>query len=276
VRSNGVDTWTENAASRLGSSEGPRGIRRVLVVDDDPTVRELVSRVLRDAGYDVLEARDGLEALDQLQSARPQIVVLDLTLPFLNGWQVLERASALFDGSAPPFIVVSARLDDDPPRAVPDVAAWFTKPLDLDQFVAAVQDLTDSGSAPPLASGPPAERGRVLIVDDEQMIRDVLHEYFEGEGYVVDAVSRLADAAQCIAAAPPSLILLDLMLPDGSGADLLRERVTDPVLSNIPVVVLSAATRDRLAEARRLGADALISKPFDLNALGDLVESFVG
>jgi DNA-binding response OmpR family regulator len=70
--------------------------------------------------------------------------------------------------------------------------------------------------------------------------------------------------------------MLDLMLPFESGWDFLHERRADPLLAPVPVVVVSAAPQDLLREASHLGADGLMSKPFDLDALTALVRSFIG
>jgi DNA-binding response OmpR family regulator len=115
----------------------------------------------------------------------------------------------------------------------------------------------------------------MLVVEDEAPIRNVLVEHLVDEGYAADAAGTIAQARDRIAASPPDLILLDLMLPGRSGWDFLRERAADGALSRIPVLVISAAPHDLLLEAKELGASAFLSKPFDLDVLSALVQSFV-
>jgi CheY-like chemotaxis protein len=115
---------------------------------------------------------------------------------------------------------------------------------------------------------------RVLVIDDERIIRELLVEHLSDEGYVVDAAQTIAEARARIAVARPELIVLDLMLPDHTGWDFLRARQLDPPLLRIPVVVISAATRERMEQAAELGADALLSKPFDLSDVSALVHRF--
>jgi len=116
---------------------------------------------------------------------------------------------------------------------------------------------------------------RVLVVEDESPIRDLVTDSLEEEGYGLEVAASVEEAELRIAEEPPDLIVLDLRLPGRSGWDFLRQRHDDPKLAAIPVLVLSAAPEDRLLEAKELGADGFLSKPFDLDILGALVRSYV-
>jgi len=173
-------------------------------------------------------------------------------------------------------LIVSAIAGQGKDPIGPGVAAWLTKPVDLDRFLTAVENLAGPARGEPLSlsTAPLQTRTRLLVVEDEPAIRHILVEYLHEEGYVVDAASSIAEARQRMAAARPDLLLLDLMLPGQSGWEFLRERHNDPDLTNVRVVVLSAAPKDLLLEAKNLGADAFLSKPFDLDVLGSIVETF--
>jgi CheY-like chemotaxis protein len=93
-------------------------------------------------------------------------------------------------------------------------------------------------------------------------MKAVLIEYRADEGYVPEATGTIAEATARIASAPRALILLDLMLPYRSGWDFCANEARDPMLASIPVLVISAASQDRLLEAKELGANAFLSKPF--------------
>lgn len=116
---------------------------------------------------------------------------------------------------------------------------------------------------------------RVLVIDDERIIRELLVEHLAEEGFGVDSADSISRATACIALQPPDVIVLDLMLPDRTGWEFLRDRPGDPRLMGIPVVVISAAMPERLLLAAQLGADALLSKPFDLEQLTSVLRSFV-
>jgi two-component system alkaline phosphatase synthesis response regulator PhoP len=118
-------------------------VARVLVVDDEPDILLLHRLNLELAGHEVLLAADGERALVRIDADAPEVVVLDVKMPVLDGWGVLEALRDRLD--APPVLVVSAYL------GVPDVdrarelgaAACLAKPLDPDDLVAAVERLVE-------------------------------------------------------------------------------------------------------------------------------------
>jgi len=254
-----------------------RAIPRVLVVEDDAPVLTVVTDLLQDAGYGVLQASNGLQAFDHLRETCPDLIILDLMLPGMSGWQFLERAHAQLQRDRIPVVILSAIEARGDYPATLGVSGWLTKPLDVDHLLRAVEEL--AGPSQPqhgrVASDRPKATARVLLVEDEYLIRDLVIERLTDEGYVLDGVGTIAEARAQIVAARPALILLDLMLPGHSGWDFLRERRDDRVLSGIPVLVISAAPQERLREAKALGADGFLSKPFDLDMLSALVRSFI-
>jgi two-component system response regulator CpxR len=107
----------------------------VLVVDDDEAIRQVVSEVLRDEGYDVVCAENGLVALRELSNHHPDLVLLDLMMPVMSGWEVLEELQANDELSRIPVVVVSA-------MTAPGVSEHLAKPIDLDHLLATVGRLT--------------------------------------------------------------------------------------------------------------------------------------
>src|SRR5690349_9313052 len=85
----------------------------VLVVEDDESIRRLEAEILRDAGYEVGEAPDGYAAIDAIDRRMPDLLLLDLVMPRLDGWAVLEHMSGL--AARPPVLVVSGRDEIVPP-----------------------------------------------------------------------------------------------------------------------------------------------------------------
>jgi DNA-binding NtrC family response regulator len=114
----------------------------------------------------------------------------------------------------------------------------------------------------------------LLIVDDEASLRDFLSIVFEEEGWHVDSAASLADARAALQKEEPDLVLCDLMLPDGSGIDFLRElKGQSP---SIPVIMITAHTSTRSAvDALKAGAFDYIAKPFDIDELKIIVRNAV-
>jgi CheY-like chemotaxis protein len=111
-----------------------------------------------------------------------------------------------------------------------------------------------------------AEQPRVLVIDDDEVIRGFLCEALEDDGYDVRAAADGREALGLLRAWRPDLILLDLMMPVMDGWAFREAQRGEPSLADIPVIVLSAV-RDLSARATALGAAALVAKPFDLDAL---------
>jgi two-component system chemotaxis response regulator CheY len=119
-----------------------RRMPQILVVEDDDAIRGLVSEVLRDDGYDVREASNGVEALDRLREERPDLIVLDLMMPVMDGWAFVEecRRKPYCDGV--PIVVTSA--SHDLPRTAERLSTFgvrtcLAKPFDVDGLLALVE-----------------------------------------------------------------------------------------------------------------------------------------
>lgn len=107
----------------------------VLVVDDERDIREAVSEVLADEGYEVLGAGDGAEALSKLRAFHPSVVLLDLMMPGMNGWEFREAQRHDPEVSKIPVIVLSALGR----AAGIDAAGFIQKPFGLDELLTAVR-----------------------------------------------------------------------------------------------------------------------------------------
>lgn len=123
---------------------------QILVVEDDESIRELVSEVLRDDGYQVREARNGLEALKQVSSSRPDLIVLDLMMPVMDGWQFVEACRHEPQCGEVPIVVTSA--SHDLPHTAErlrelGVRTCLAKPFDVDGLLALVERYAPSSPA---------------------------------------------------------------------------------------------------------------------------------
>lgn len=111
-----------------------------------------------------------------------------------------------------------------------------------------------------------AERGRILVVDDEPLVREALTSALADEGYIVDAAADGAEALDRVRAAKPDAILLDLMMPGVNGRQFLQRLRSDETYSAVPVLIMTAVQGLELNLAS-IGASAIVQKPFDINDL---------
>ena len=131
--------------------------RKLLLVDDDPAVREMLGRILTEEGYAVLPAADGQAALDLSAATAVDLVLLDLNLPVKNGWDTFERLST--DNPLVPIVIITARPNQLFPALASGVGALMEKPLDLPKLLEIIRSLLDEPAEKRLAriAGRPAE-----------------------------------------------------------------------------------------------------------------------
>jgi CheY-like chemotaxis protein len=113
----------------------------VLVVDDDPAILAFVQLALEDAGYEVMIATDGADALQAIRHRRPGLILLDMRMPGMNGWEFAD-AYRLEPSPHAPLLIMSAGRDTAPAHIA--AAGWLRKPFDLDQLIGLVGQLLDS------------------------------------------------------------------------------------------------------------------------------------
>jgi CheY-like chemotaxis protein len=122
------------------AAETQERIVRVLVVDDDANIRRMIIAALRRDGYTFLEAPNGREALDLMRSEHPDVVVLDLMMPILSGWDVLRERMDHEDLRRIPVIIVSANKDPEVATIVDQgICAFLPKPFDIGALSALVR-----------------------------------------------------------------------------------------------------------------------------------------
>jgi two-component system, chemotaxis family, chemotaxis protein CheY len=114
-----------------------RCIPRVLVVDDDPDILATVEHILRVEGYRVLSARNGQEALAVLDTVQPDLIILDLMMPVMDGWEFSQRLRN-HAAAATPVLVVSADRDIHRKASAIAAQAYIAKPFDIDDLIRAV------------------------------------------------------------------------------------------------------------------------------------------
>ena len=213
------------------------GRKKILVVDDDPATRDLLARFLEREGFSVAVAEDGRRGLEMARSLRPRAVLLDVTMPGMDGWAVLRALRADPDAGATPVVMVTV-LDERNLAFSLGATDYLQKPIDR----GALKDVIDR-FRPGSADGP------VLVVEDEADVRAHLCTHLRREGFSVREAEHGGAGLEQAALERPSLVLLDLMMPEVDGFGFLRGLRARSEWRDIPVVVLTA--KDVTAEDRR-------------------------
>jgi PAS domain S-box-containing protein len=204
----------------------------VLVIDDDPTVHDLLRRSLAREGLRVVAAASGEEGLRLARQERPAAITLDVKMPGLDGWMVLGALKA--DPQLAQIPVVMLTIVDDRARGYALGATdYLTKPVDRDRLLAVLQGHRPGPAAPTV---PPT----VLVVDDDPAARDLARRLLEREGWQVSEAPDGRLALDRVAERLPAMILLDLMMPEMDGFEFIEALRARPEWRGIPVVVVTA------------------------------------
>ena len=118
----------------------------ILVVDDDAAIRDIVATVLEEEGYTVVTAATGAEALAVLDGCRPALVLLDMRMPVMDGWEFAERLRAHYDNHVP-LLVMTAAVDAAQRAAQVGAAGTLSKPFELHDLIRAVSRLLDKNAS---------------------------------------------------------------------------------------------------------------------------------
>ncbi len=224
----------------------------VLCVDDEPGTAELLDRVVASGDLHPVPVTDPRRVLDLARKLRPSAITLDVHMPGLDGWAVLDQLEADPVLRHVPVVMVSVDDASSHPRAVA-AASCLPKPIDRGRLLATLAGLVRPD-------------GPVLVVEDDEPTRLLLRRLLEREGLeVVEAVDG-ADGLRVLERVVPSVVLLDLMMPelDGFGfAEVVRRK---PELDDLPIVVLTAATLGSEEQQRLSGCKSVLRKEPDTMA----------
>jgi len=234
----------------------------VLVVEDDLAAAELLTRQLEAAGFRTEVARTGVEAIAQARALKPAAITLDILLPELDGWEVISRLKGDEETNHIPVVVVSVVDNPDLGKAL-GALDYFVKPVDGKLLVERLSRFKHK-------AGPDNGVTHVLVVDDESANRLWLSRILEPAGFNVMLAAGGREAIELARASPPDIVLLDLMMPDVTGFDVVEALRSDPQTRDTPIMILTAR---HLTEADKHLLNGHVSTVLSRGSLGatDLV-----
>lgn len=231
--------------------------QRLLIIEDDKLLGEVLTRKLTGEGFEVTLCNDGAEGLAKLKEMRPDMVLLDIILPTMNGYEILEARAQDESLKAIPIIIIS---NSGQPVEINRALALGVK----DYLIKAVIDpetvleKVRYHLAHPDAQAPAQvsiKGKKILWVEDDTFLSEILGKRFEREQCISLYCPTGEDALQELATETPDLIMLDLILPGMSGFEILEKIKKDERLRPIPVIVFSNLGQQSDIDAvMRLGA----------------------
>lgn len=258
-----------NGERRTALEQLDEHLTTIVIIDDNPHDSRLIRRLLQShKSYRVLEAHNGPDGIDLVRQRRPDLVVLDLMLPEIDGFQILDSLKADRRTAGIPVVIVSAKsltADEVEHLAQHTDSVWLKGDFSARELVSHVVEMlgdkleaadTSVGASPegePLRSFGEGTRPRILVVDGNPLDARLMRRLFEARGRFEVLEAHTGAAARAVVdAAPPDLVVLDLGLPDASGQDLLLWLRANKPTRGVPVIVLATGDldpdeRDRLS-----------------------------
>ena len=259
---------------------------RVLVVDDEPQHRDRLEAMLRDLGYEVFLAREGEEALTLAHEKRPDLIILDLMMPGLSGFEVCARVKMDPQTGGVPvlFMTASDEIGYKERALAAGADDFLAKPTERAELSVRVEallkvrdlnrgldralayfhelDLTPSLEQPRTPTGrsdPEGGKGVILVVDDEPLVRELFDDVLRGAGYVTHEAENGLQALDIARRENIDVVLLDIMMPSMSGLEVLAK--LGQLAPDSPVIIVTAhPTSENAIAAVRLGAFEFLVK----------------
>jgi DNA-binding response OmpR family regulator len=274
--------------------------KRILVVDDDSDIRNIVEIALEAEGYEVLTGANGNQALEIIEREPLDLILLDLMMPEKSGYVVCKQIKADEKYKNIPVLVMSA-IDRDSgqtpefwnqavgsddflskPFEVSHMMGKVKYLLSRDEYVSTKKRDNGNGDSQETAQGEPAiaavsaevDTGpkKILIAEDDEDILESIKIALESKNFDVVIASDGRAASSMIRVSKPDLVIMDVKMPFKDGLSICRECKADPELSKIPIIIVTGMTQGSEYSdeemAKGVGCDDFITKPFDpLNLL---------
>jgi signal transduction histidine kinase/CheY-like chemotaxis protein len=227
----------------------PAGVHPILVIDDDPDSRDLLSRTLESEGYTVVTASGGEEGLKLAREHLPSLITLDVMMPGMDGWAVLKQLKADSDLEHVPVLMITIVGEKDLGYTLGAIE-HLTKPVEREKLRQLVKKYAG-----------PAGAGHALVIDDDESVRSLFCRSLKEAGWTVAEAENGSIALERVSESKPDLILLDLMMPVMDGFEFVLHFRELEDCSSIPIIVITAkdlsdGDRKRLAG----GVERIIQK----------------
>jgi CheY-like chemotaxis protein len=257
-------------------------LRQALVVDDSPAVLNQITRYLDDMQIACVAAMQGASAVSQALQHQPDIIILDLLLPDISGWEVMAALQANPQTRNIPILIISTEAEQERARAL-GAAGYLVKPIKRAQLHDALRAIFPTAALPPqralvVATEPAVQPTGplILLAEDNDQSSAMLSEYLESKGYRVSVARNGSEAIDQARELRPALILMDIQMPGTDGLEATRRIRADASLVSIPIIAVTALAmpgdRERCLDA---GANDYLSKPVQLKQLVQMIAQFL-
>lgn len=236
---------------------------KILIIEDEEVIADVLNDSMTALGYEIYVANSGLEGLKRAEHLRPDVILLDVMMPGLDGIEVLKELKNSNQTKDIPVILISIAGGEYIEEGLNlGAVAFFRKPLDFEHLDKKIKSIT--------------KKKTVLLIEDNKEILELVAVRLKESGYKVIKASEGKTAIKKAKQERPDIILTDIVLPDIDGLKLTRTLKKSKETVNIPVVAFSGYLTEELEGKKDiLGIDRFLGKKFSANDLADEVDKFI-
>lgn len=246
--------------------------RKILTVDDSKTIRLIVAKAFKSFDCEVLEGANGVEGLAVATREKPDVIVLDFTMPIMDGYEMLSKLKADPDLKSIPVIMLTAEAGREQVLKIAKLGVrdYLIKPFKEDMIIERVSRVIDLKPRGEVVAKTKNfdDVIQVLVVDDKPAIVDQIRNGLAGTNWKVEGVSAPGQAVDFCSSAVPDVVLTSLTLPENGGYTLFQMLRSANKTKAVPVFGLTVKTdTDQQARAQQSGFTGVITKPIDFEEL---------
>ncbi|MBD2439111.1 response regulator, partial [Nostoc sp. FACHB-110] len=247
----------------------------VLIIEDSVPAAEQISRYLSEIGMQPIVYSQGEGALKEVLRLQPALIILDLQLPHLSGWDLLEQFKSNSATKDIPVIIISV-VDEHEPGLSQGAFAYLVKPITRVQLQAAIDKLQTAAPSPAQNLNGLPKTPVILLAEDNQANIDTMSGYLESRGYHLIMAHDGQQAIDQVHAQHPDLIVMDIQMPGMDGLEAIRHIRREPEFGHLPIIALTALAMPGDRETcLAAGANEYLTKPVKLKQLVTTIQQLL-
>jgi len=245
---------------------------KILTVDDSKTIRLIIAKAFKSFDCEVLEASNGVEGLAVASKEKPDIIILDLTMPIMDGYETLTKLKSDPDLKSIPVVMLTAESGRENVLRIAKqgVRDYLVKPFKEDMIierVGRVIDLKPKGTTP-IKQKRFDDPLNIVIVDDKPAIIDQIKSGFTDTRWQIVGLNQSGEALDRCTVSVPDVVFISLSLPESGGFNLFQLLRASAKTKGIPIFALCVKTAaEDQAKAQQMGFTGIVTKPIDLEDL---------
>ncbi|GAB4229033.1 MAG: hypothetical protein Kow00121_57980 [Elainellaceae cyanobacterium] len=253
---------------------------RVLIIEDSAAAAEQIARYLHEMGMKTIIYPRGEGAIQEVQHIQPALVILDIQLPSLSGWDVLTQLKANHHTQEIPVLIISV-IDERAQAVALGASGYLVKPINRIELRTTLEKLSSSilskaVTQPEAGAALDAGLPLLLLAEDNEANIETISGYLESRGYRLTLAKNGHEAVAFTKAQSPDLILMDIQMPEMDGLEAIRQIRCDRRFARIPIIALTAlAMSGDREKCLAAGADEYLTKPIKLKQLVAVVQQLL-